>query len=276
MATVRQRRLGRTLRSIRETLGLKPDYVAGELRWDRTKVGRIETAKSGARPADVASMLDLYGVTSPERDALLTLAAESGRRGWWTAYSDVFTGSFVELEADASSIREWQTTLIPGLLQIEDYARAVIAGFRPDGDRAEVERRVQARAIRRTLISREGAPRLHVVLDESVLRRQVGGPAVMRRQLSHLWDMAHRPNITVQVMPYVAGAHEGVGGSFIVLRYDDPADPDVPFSEGQFGDIYPESEQETARINLAWDRITCAALSPEQSAEVIAALANEE
>jgi hypothetical protein len=276
MATVRQRRLGRTLRQTRETLGLKPDYVASELKWDRSKVSRIETARSSARQADVALLLDLYGITSPERDALLALAADASRRGWWTAYSDVFTGSFVELEAGASSIREWHTTVIPGLLQIEDYARAIISDGRPDDPTEDIERRVQARMVRRTLIGREGAPHLHAVLDESVLRRQIGGRAVMRRQLSYLWDAAQRPNITVQIMPYTAGAHEGVNGSFIILRYDDPADPDVPFSEGQFGDIYPESEQETARINLSWDRIARAALSPQQSAEVITALINEE
>jgi hypothetical protein len=255
---------------------LKPTEVAAQLQWDRSKVSRIETTKVRAKPGDVAELLDLYGVTSPDRDALLQLAAVASQRGWWTAFNDVFTGSYVEFEHDASLIREWQPQVIPGLLQTENYARAVITAGRPDADSDEIERRVQARMARRTLLGREGAPHLHVVLDEAVLRRQVGGSNVMRRQLSYLWEAGQRPNVTVQILPFSLGAHAAVDGSFIVLSFDDELDPEIPFSEGPFGDVYPEGAAELERINLVWDRIASAALSPEESAVMITALANEE
>lgn len=276
MATVRQRRLARALRRTREALGLKPEDIARELRWDRSKISRIETSRVKAKPGDVAELLDLYGVTSPDRDALLNLATEANQRGWWTAFGDVFTGSYIELEHDASLIRSWQAQLIPGLLQIEEYARAVIAAARPDENADSIEMRVKARMARRTLLGEERAPTLHVVIDEAVLRRRIGGPAVMRRQLSYLWDAAHRPNVTVQVLPFAAGAHAGVEGSFIILSFDDPADPDVPYSEGPFGDVYPESTGEQARIRLNWDRISNAALPHQESAAFIAELMSSE
>lgn len=276
MATVRQRRLARELRRLRDEALLKPEDVAKQLQWDRSKVSRIETTRVRAKPGDVAELLDLYGVTSPERDALLQLANVAAQRGWWTAYSDVFTGSYIELEAEASLIREWQVQVIPGLLQTEDYARAIITAARPGDSPDSLERIVQARMARRTILGRENAPNLHAVLDEGVLHRQVGGPEVMRRQLSHLWAASQRPNVTVRILPFSAGAHAGVGGSFIVLAYDDPADPDVPYSEGPFGDVYPESAGELLRTNLMWGRINGAALSPRRSADMIAALTYEE
>lgn len=279
MATVRQRRLARTLRQLRETAGLKPEAVALELRWDRSKVSRIETCRVRAKTGDVGELLDLYGIASPDRDALLALANAASQRGWWTAFNDVFTGSYVELEHDASLIREWQSQVIPGLLQTEDYARAIIGASRDTsttGISDGIERVVQARMARRTLLGRENAPALHVVLDEGVLQRQVGGRDVMRRQLSSLWDAAQRPNITLQILPFSAGAHAALLGSFIVLSYEDPADPDVPYSEGPFGDVYPESAGESTRTNVMWNRIVDAALSPQRSAEVIAALIEQE
>lgn len=281
MATVKQRRLAQTLRKYREAADLKPEAVAKELHWDRSKVSRIETVRVKAKPADVTLLLDLYGVTEPHRAALIALSRNAAQRGWWTAFGDVFGGSFVELENDASLIREWQAHVVPGLLQIEDYARAVITADRPGESAEGIQRRVQARMARRSLLGREDgdgrltAPDLHAVLDESVLRRIIGGPDVMRRQLSDLWASAQKPNVTIQILPFSAGAHSGVSGSFIVLSYADEDDPDVPYSEGPFGDVYPEGAADLARTNVRWDRITDAAMSPQASAELIATLADE-
>lgn len=276
MATVRQRRLARALRKTREERGLKPEAVAEELHWDRSKISRIETFRVKARPGDVTALLDLYGVTSPDRDALISLAATASQRGWWTAFSDVFTGSYIELENEAERIRTWQAQLIPGLLQIPAYAAAVIQAARP-GDSAEsIDLRVKARVARQTLLDGEGARAFHAILDEGAVRRRVGAADVMRRQLSALWDRAHQPNITIQVLPFAAGAHAGTAGSFVVLSYADDADPDVPYAEGVFGDVYPESTDELSRTNLIWDRIADAALSPSDSAAFIAELMSEE
>jgi len=200
--TVRGRRLARELRRLRENLGLTLQDVADRLDWSRATVSRVETGQTRPKVADVARMLELYGVPSPDRDALITLARDAGQRGWWTAYADVFAGSYVALEDEASAIRTWDPQLVHGLLQTEDYARAVITAGRMLPGRTEIERRIAARKVRQKLLDRENAPLLHVVLDEAVLHRPLGGASVMNAQLRKLSVMTERPNVTVQVLPY--------------------------------------------------------------------------
>ena len=274
MATVRQRRLGRDLARFRERAGLSQEQAAEQLGWSRPKVGRIEAAKTMPKIADVEALLGLYGADSAEAALLVRLAKDAQQRGWWTAFNDVFTGSFVGLEDEAAEIRTWETQFVPGLLQTEAYARAVISAARPDSPES-VHRRVQARMARRTLLGRDNAPKLHAVIDESVLRRAIGGPEVMNAQFARLAAMTKQPNITLQVLPFAAGAHAGLEGPFVLLSFSDPADPDIPYIESQGGDVYLEAADQVARIRLVWERIVAAAASPEESLAIITDLTEE-
>jgi transcriptional regulator with XRE-family HTH domain len=268
--TVRGRRLARELRRLREAQGLTLQEVADRLDWSRATVSRLETGQTRPKPNDIADILDLYGVPSPGRDALINLAREAGQRGWWTAYADVFTGSYVALEDEASQIRTWDTQLIHGLLQTEDYARAVITAGRMLPTPEDIERRIDARKARQALLEREQAPRVHLIFDESVLLRPIGGPEVMSTQLAWLGVMAARPRITIQVLPFSTGEHAGLDGRFTILSFPDPADPDIAYVEGTMGDVYLESAEAIATHGDRFARIAKAALSPEDSAHLIA------
>ncbi|REE95732.1 helix-turn-helix domain-containing protein [Thermomonospora umbrina] len=273
--TVRGRRLARELRRLRDEEKLTLQDVADRLGWSRATVSRLETGQTRPRPGDVADILDLYGVPSPERDALIALARQAGQRGWWTAYADVFTGSYVALEDEASEIRSWDAQLIHGLLQTEAYSRAVITAGRLLPTPEDVERRIDARKARQALLDRENAPHLHIVFDEAVLRRPIGGPEVMRDQMFWLADMARRPKVTLRVLPYTAGAHAGLDGRFTILSFPNPADPDIAYVEGTMGDVYLESTVETGQHGTRFDRIVKAALSPEESAHLLTEAAKE-
>ncbi|WP_433335203.1 helix-turn-helix domain-containing protein [Spirillospora sp. CA-294931] len=267
--TVRGRRLARELRRLREAQGLTLQEVADRLDWSRATVSRLETGQTRPRPADIAQILDLYGMPSPERDAYINLAREAGQRGWWTAYVDVFTGSYVALEDEASHIRTWDPQLVHGLLQTEPYSRSVITAGRMLPGREEIERRIAARTARQALLSRAEAPQLHVIFDEAVLYRPIGGPGVMSAQLTALAEAASREKVTVQVLPYAAGEHAGLDGRFTILSFPDPADPDIAYVEGTMGDVYLESIEAIAKHRTRFDKIAAAALSPEDSAHLI-------
>lgn len=269
--TVRLRRLARELRTMREEKGLSPETAAAQLGWHRSKISRIETGRTKASLSDVDAVCDLYGARSDVRAMLLQLAKDVRKRGWWTAYADVFTGSYVGLEDEASRICQWQVQLVPGLLQTEDYARAVISAGRPEPhDPEDIQRRVMARMARRTLLSRPDAPELHAVLDESVLRRPIAGREMMRDQLETILVAARRPNITIRVLPYSVGAHAGLEGAFSILSFAEEVDPDVAYVEGTAGDIYVESSEHVDRYKIAFGRIWDVALSPEESRMLIA------
>jgi transcriptional regulator with XRE-family HTH domain len=265
--TIRARRLGQRLRSLRERATLSPEHAATRLGWSRPKLVRFETGTMVPRLSDVTAMCELYGAASDEHALLVQLAAEAGKRGWWTAYGDVFTGSYVADEADAVRIRTWEPLLVPGLLQTEQYAWAVISARWPD-DPDGVQRRVMARMARRTLLSKPDAPVLTAILDEAALRRPIGGAAVMRDQLHEL--LRPRPNVTIRVVPYAAGAHPGLEGSFVLLDFpEQTAFPTEVYAETLAGDIYPESADQISRISLAYERIEDIALSPGESAKLI-------
>ncbi|MFG2018981.1 helix-turn-helix domain-containing protein [Actinomadura geliboluensis] len=269
--TVRGRRLARELRKLREEQGLTLQEVADRLDWSRATVSRLETSQTRPKPGDIADILDLYGVPSPDRDALITLARQAGQRGWWTAYQDVFAGSYVALEDEASHIRTWDPQLVHGLLQTEPYSRAVITAGRLLPAQEDIERRIAARKIRQALLDRADAPRLQVIFDEAVLHRPIGGEEVMRAQLESLAAIVQtHPTVTIQVLPYTAAAHAGLDGRFTILSYPDPADPDIAYVEGTMGDVYLESAEEIAKHRDRFDRIEADALSPEDSAHLIA------
>lgn len=273
--TVRGRRLMRELTRLRHAQGLSLEVAAQRLDFSKSKLYRLENGRSRITLDDLEDMLDLYAARSPQREALVQLGRDARKRGWWTAYSDVFTSSYVGLESESATIKI-NAHLVPGFLQTPDYARATIARTGPWLDPADVERRVAARTARQqALLALESPPQIHVVLDEAVLHRQVGGAEAISRQLAAITEASARPDITIQVLPFSAGAAAGQDGEFVILSFPDPEDPPVAYVEGLMGDIYLESEAELDRFGLAWTTLVSQALGPEESAAMISMLAKE-
>jgi transcriptional regulator with XRE-family HTH domain len=275
--TVRQRRLAQALREVRHEAGLTQDAVAARMGWHTSKLFRMENARSPRVDwLDVKELMEMYGVRSPHREALIQLARDTRLRGWWTPYRDVFTGSYVALEDESSAMRLYCPELVPGLLQTEDYARTVIRAVRPGYDDENVERRVTARLARqKMLLDRARPPALGLVLNESVLRRLIGGRAVMAAQLRALAEAAQRPQVTLQVLPFSAGAHASLEGGFVLIKFPEETDPDVVYVEGIMGDLYLESVEEVKRYQAAFERNQAVALGPRESSEFISAAARE-
>ncbi len=270
--TVRGRRLMRELTRLRQAQGLSLDVAAQRLGFSKSKLYRIENGRSRITLDDLDDMLDLYSARSPQREALIQLCRDARRRGWWTAYSDVFTGSYIGLESEASAIKV-NAHLIPGFLQTPGYARATITATGPWLDAASIDRRVTARTARQqALLGKPAPPRIHVVLDEAVLHRVIGGPAVMEAQLTALAAEADRQAITIQVLPFAAGAAAGLDGEFVILSFPSPDDPPVVYIEGPMGDVYLETPDELDRCNLAWTSLVSQAASPAESVAMITAL----
>jgi hypothetical protein len=202
------------------------------------------------------------------------LCRDARKRGWWTAYADVFTGSYISMEAEASSIELHAHVVVPGIFQVPGYARAVITATEPGISADDAGRRLAARLARQeALLGRGDALRVHAILDEASLRRQVGGPAVTAAQLAALAEGAARPGVTIQVLPFTAGANAGMDGKFTMLGF--PDDPPVVFVEGLMGDIYLEAADETGRFHAAWACLVSQALPPGDSVQMIRELAKE-
>ncbi|MEV8636491.1 helix-turn-helix transcriptional regulator [Streptosporangium sp. NPDC051023] len=268
--TVRHRRLGRELRQLRERAGLSVAETARRLGWSASKAHRIEGGRIMLSEADLVAACDLFGADSATRASLVQLARDAGRRGWWTAYSDVFTGSYIALEAEATVIRKWEPLLIPGLLQSEDYAREIIRSGRPDLSASEVDRRVDARMTRKVRLLGASAPKLHALIDENALRRLVGGPKVMARQLADILQVVDWSNITIQILPIQADIAVGLEGAFSLMSFEE--DPDVGYVEGPAGEVYVEAADQVRRFMLTFERLADKALSPKESAALIAAV----
>ncbi|MGI8333616.1 helix-turn-helix domain-containing protein [Actinomadura scrupuli] len=262
--TIRQRRLASELERLREAAGPTREGVAERLDWHPTKLYRIENARSGITPADMRHLLDLYGVTDGrQRDALLKLARHAKQKGWWTKYQDVFQGSYVELEAEASTIRTFEPIFVPGLLQTAGYSRALLRASLVVRD---IERRIEARMARQEVLDRDDAPHLWAVIDEAALIRPVGGPAVMGEQLDRLIEIRERENITLQVLPISLGAHPGMDGTFVMLDFPDSDffAPVVHLETATDG-LYLEEPEEVARYTLIFDHLRAIALGPDES-----------
>ena len=273
--TVRRRRLGFELRRWREHAGVTIDYVADRLECSASKISRIETGHTSATPRDVRDMLEIYGVTGGASDELVQIARDARQKGWWHPYSTVLTGAFVGLETEATSIRAYEQQVVPGLLQTEEYARAMIRAARPDIGIEEVEKRVHIRIERQSLLDQDEPVDLWVVLDEAVVSRPVGGDAVMRRQLERLVDAAALPSVTLQVLPFEAGAHAGMDGTFTILNFAERADTNVVFAENATGGLFLEKSEELRKYQTIFDHIRVAAFRPEESVSLIANLAKE-
>jgi transcriptional regulator with XRE-family HTH domain len=245
--TVQRLVLGSQLHQLRESRGITAEQAAEAIRGSHSKISRMEHGRVGFKERDVADLLTLYGVTdSEERAALLNLARQANTPGWWHAYSDIlptWLEPYVGLEAAASVIRTYQIQLIPGLLQTEGYARALIQ----QGSAAteeQVARRIELRVSRQAILSAPNPPQLWVVVDEGALRRPVGGKEVVRGQLEHLIEMTDHPAVTLQILPFTIGPHSAMGGPFTILRFAEPDLHDVVYIEQLTSALYLEKPTE--------------------------------
>ena len=273
--TVRERRLARALRHLREEAGHTIEDVAEKLEMSPSTVSRIETAQVGVRPRDLRSLLDIYEVTEAERDQLLQIARERRQPHWWQEYADLPNIAVASLEEDASTIWQYSTQLVPGLVQSEAYARAVLKAIRLDAKADDIDRRLELRLHRQARLTSENAPEYWVVLDEAVVRRQVGGPTVMAEQLGHLVEAARRPNVTLQVLPFTSGEHAGMDGEFTILHYRESDDPDVVYIENTGSDLYFESTEVTRRYNKIFDHLRAAAQNPGESIRTLGSIQSQ-
>jgi transcriptional regulator with XRE-family HTH domain len=272
--TVRRRRLGSELRKLRDASALKLEEVAAELGVAPSTLSRIETGKAPTKSAYLSQMLEMYGVADPaQRQVLVDMAREGHRKGWWAAYDDVLPSGFdifVGLEAETTGIRSYENSVIYGLLQTQDYARAVLRELQPRHTSEQIDRQVDLRMARQRRLDEEPALDLWVIHDEAVIRRAVGGPAAMRGQLSRLLEVAARPGMTLQVLPFESGAHAGLRGPFSILEFPDRTDSRIAHVESVGGFIYMEKEREVRACSDAFDRLRAAALAPGASADLIA------
>ena len=273
--TVRERRLARALRHLREEASLTIEDVAEKLEISPSTVSRMETAQVGVRPRDLRFLLDMYEITDAERDQLLQIARERRQQQWWQEYADLPNIAVAGLEEDASTIWQYSTQLVPGLLQTEAYARAVLGAIRLDSKPGDIDRRLDLRLHRQALLTRADAPEYWVILDEAVVRRQVGGPAAMAEQLGHLIEVARLPNVTLQVLPFTSGEHAGMDGEFTILHYRESSDPDVVYIENTGNDVYLENLEVTRRYNKIFDHLRAAAQNPGESIRTLGTIQSQ-
>jgi transcriptional regulator with XRE-family HTH domain len=275
--TVRRRRLALELRRLRESARLTCEEVAERLECSASKISRVETGRVSVSPRDVRDMLEIYGVPEAERESLVQLARDSRQKGWWQAYGDTIEphfATYLGLESAASEIRIYEVSLMPGLVQTEDYARTVISAGMVSSTREEIERKVRLRMARQEL-SKADPPRVWFVLDEAALRRQVGGPGVMRMQLEYLLEVASLPNVAMQVIPFGGGAHPAMGRPFVILVFPERIDPDVVYLEDLTSALYVEDVFEVDRYNVFFNHLRATALSFDDSKALITSILKE-
>ncbi|MBB4929956.1 transcriptional regulator with XRE-family HTH domain [Lipingzhangella halophila] len=274
--TARRRRLGVELRRLRENAGMTGEEAAERMSWSGSKLSRIERGQVASNSDDIRDLLELYGVDEPGlRRTLVTLARESRRRGWWHVYGDVLPERFevyLGLEPEASTLRFYQSATVPGLMQTESYTRALIRAHPGPVEADEAERRVELRLRRQELLLRDHPPETWVVLDEAVLHRPVGGAAVLAEQLEHLLNIAAEQHVNVQVLPYDAGAHAGLNGSFDILEFpeSDVQAPRLVHLENLTNSLYIEKVKEVQNYAIAFDHLCAAALHPDETRDTIA------
>jgi transcriptional regulator with XRE-family HTH domain len=262
--------LGKRLADLREKAGLSYEQAASALDVTHATIRRMEKAEVGLKLPYVEKLLSTYGVTDPEEvEGFLALTKEANRPGWWHRYRDVLPewfSAFVSLEGEAHTIRAYEPHYVPGLLQTEDYARAVLRAGLPHASDEVIERGIALRLERQALLTRENPPLLWVVMDETVLRRPIGGPQVMRAQIDRLIEAAAMPNVRLQVMPFAAGPHPAMYGPFHIFRFQIQELPDMVCAESLVGAVYFDERDDVSTFLEALDRM-CAQAAPVQSTE---------
>jgi DNA-binding XRE family transcriptional regulator len=277
--TARHRRLIVELNRLRKESGLSRDEVAQRIGASDTSVFRWEKGLSRPKPTDVAALLRVYEVGGPPGDELLDMAKDARKRGWWHRHRQTLKpgfDSYIGLEAAAAAVRTYASQIVPGLLQTEAYARAIIEAIAMTNAPATVDDKVAVRLSRQELVTRRSdSIRVVAVLDEAVLRRQVGGPELMRAQLRHLVEVSALPNVVLHVVPFAAGAHCAMDGSFYLLQFPEPGDPDVAYLEQATSGLVPDDAGALRRYTLMFGTLLGSALSPEESVAFISGIAHE-
>ncbi len=265
--TVRRILVGAQLRRLRESRNITREAAGYRIRAHESKISRLELGRVGFKDRDIADLLEFYGVEdAAQRDALVALAREANAPGWWHSYDDVLPNwfeTFVGLEEAASLIRSYEIQLLPGLLQTEAYARAVVGAGAPNATLAEVERRVHFRIKRQAILHRENPPHFWAVIDEAALHRPIGGAKVMREQVEHLLELMTLPNVTLQVMPFRFGGHVGEGGAFTILRFPEPDLPDTVYVEHLTSAHYLDKPDHVERYAQTMERLTVDSQPPD-------------
>jgi transcriptional regulator with XRE-family HTH domain len=273
--TVLRIALGTQLRRLREASGLTTAQAANAIRATPSKISRLENGRSSARQRDIADLLTLYGVTDQaEQEQMLALTRQAAVPGWWQPYSDVlprWLELYIGLEEAASVIRSYEVQFVHGLLQTEDYARAVIGITQIGVPADEIDRRISLRMRRQRLLTRPGAPQLWAVIDEAALCRCPDGTKVMRGQLEHLLELTALPNVTIQVIPFRSGAHAAAGGSFTILRFPDMDLPDVVYLEQLSSALYLDQTDEVTGYLAVMDKLCVQADNPAASQDTLRA-----
>jgi transcriptional regulator with XRE-family HTH domain len=270
--TVRRRRLALELRRLRESAKLTCEEVAERLECSASKISRVETGRVSVSPRDVRDMLQIYGVPQDQRESLVQLARDSRQKGWWHAYSDSIHPQFATylgLESAASEIRIYEVSLIPNLLQTEEYARAVISAGMVTSPQEDIERQVELRMARQPTLTRPDPPKVWAVLDEAALRRRVGGAGLMRLQLEHLLELSELSSVSLQVIPFGGGAHPAMGRPFVILVFPERVDPDVVYLEDLTSALWVEDVDEVDRYNMFFNHLRATALSFDASSSLI-------
>jgi transcriptional regulator with XRE-family HTH domain len=268
--TLRRKELAARLKRLRLDKGMTADEVAERLMVSSTKVSRLETGSRGVNPRDIRDLCGIYGVNDDERARLMTLAKQSREPSWWQQYDGEYS-TWLDLEAAAASIASYKADVLPGPLQTEDYARAVIEATLPDPTAEKVAQFAESRRERQRLLDGESPLDLWTVLDEAVLRRVVGSPEIMHEQVQALIRRAGQSNVTIQLIPFEAGAHPALNSTFEILHFEQDA-PDVVYIEGLLGQHYLEGPKDLARYQRTFDQLRAIALGPRDSIAALKAI----
>ena len=267
--TVLRISLGSRLRRLREACGISREDAGEHIRGSHAKISRLELGRTGFKERDLRDLLGLYGVDDPEKlSVYLDLMKKANDPGWWQPFNDVLPAwfeTYIGLEQAATTIRTYEAQFVPGLLQTEAYARAVIEL----GTEGETERRVGMRMRRQEILHRPAAPTIWAVVDENALRRPVGGYDVLRGQIDHLLAVGERPNVKIQVLPYEVGGHPAAGGSFSILRFPEPELADMVYLEQLTTSHYLEKKSEVEVYMTVMNKLSVVALTPGESRDYL-------
>ncbi len=275
-SVVRRMLLGSQLRRLREARGITREAAGYSIRASESKISRMELGRVSFKTRDVEDLLTLYGITDEvERESLLSLAREANVAGWWHSYTDVLPSwfpTYVGLEGAASLIRVYEVQFVHGLLQTEEYARAVVRRGMRGASAADVERRVALRLERQKHLLDANGPEFHIVLDESALRRPYGDRDVMRGQLQHLIDVSQRPNVRLQIMPFGFGGHSGESGAFTILSFPESDLSDVVYMEQLTSALYLDKREDVAQYEQALKELQQDSPGPDESRDLLRGL----
>lgn len=284
--TVKRRRVALTLRELRARAGLKAADVARAVDKDTSWLGRVEKADIYCHPNHVSALLRLYGIEGRQAEAVIEVARQAKQRGWWHRFRDAMPSdfsTFVGLENDATSLRTFENSVIPGLLQTKEYAHSLITASLVKARRTEIDRLVALRMERQALLDIDNGAEFRFVIDEAALRRLVGGQETMVSQIEHLLTVNETyQNVKISVLPLAAGAHAGIDGPFTLLEFEPPPDgypdtsePRVAYVETLTGAMYLESPGEISAYAAAWDGLNVAAEPPYRVPELLRTIAGD-